>query len=131
MNFPSIVVTHHSGICKKHWWRNLLFIHNYFGFENMCLTHTHVRIRIRYSLKKTLLKYDVLQHVGIDSQLFLVAPFFIYLIWKWPKKGLITVVGLALLSTAARFYVTFTRHLSNYVYFGTRYAQVYHHFLVF
>lgn len=31
----NLVVTRHAGICKQHWWRNLLFIHNYFGFENM------------------------------------------------------------------------------------------------
>lgn len=29
------VVRHHSDICKNTWWRNLLFIHNYFGFESM------------------------------------------------------------------------------------------------
>lgn len=29
------VVTHHSDICKNNWWKNVLFIHNYFGFENM------------------------------------------------------------------------------------------------
>lgn len=33
------VVTHHSNICKHHWWKNLLFIHNYFGFENMVSKH--------------------------------------------------------------------------------------------
>lgn len=31
----NLVITHHSGICKMYWWRNLMFIHNYFGFENM------------------------------------------------------------------------------------------------
>ncbi|KRT78514.1 hypothetical protein AMK59_6768, partial [Oryctes borbonicus] len=29
------VVTHHSDICKSNWWKNILFIHNYFGFKNM------------------------------------------------------------------------------------------------
>jgi hypothetical protein len=29
------VLKHNSDICKNTWWRNLLFIHNYFGFENM------------------------------------------------------------------------------------------------
>ena len=29
------VVTQHSEICKNTWWTNLLFIHNYFGIENM------------------------------------------------------------------------------------------------
>lgn len=30
-----LVVTNHAEICKRTWWRNFLFIHNYFGFENM------------------------------------------------------------------------------------------------
>lgn len=31
----NLVISHHSDICKIYWWRNLMFIHNYFGFENM------------------------------------------------------------------------------------------------
>lgn len=96
----NLVVTHHAGICKQHWWRNLLFIHNWFGFSNMCLTHTH--------------------HVGIDTELFAVAPFLILVLWKWPKKGMKLIIGLATLSTIARYYVTYTYDLSNYVFFGTR-----------
>lgn len=96
----NLVVTHHSAICKQHWWRNLLFIHNWFGFSNMCLTHTH--------------------HVGIDTELFGVAPFLILALWRWPRKGLHMIFGLAVVSTIARYYVTYTYGLSNYVFFGTR-----------
>lgn len=31
----NLVVTQHANICKQYWWRNLLFIHNYFGFKDM------------------------------------------------------------------------------------------------
>lgn len=31
----NLVINEHATICKSYWWRNLLFIHNYFGFENM------------------------------------------------------------------------------------------------
>ncbi|KAI4472344.1 hypothetical protein M0802_016918 [Mischocyttarus mexicanus] len=31
----NLVVTQHANICKQNWWKNFLFIHNYFGFENM------------------------------------------------------------------------------------------------
>jgi peptidoglycan/LPS O-acetylase OafA/YrhL len=96
----NLVVTHHSVICKQHWWRNLLFIHNWFGFSDMCLTHTH--------------------HVGIDTELFSVAPFLILALWKWPKNGARALIFLATLSTVARYYVTYTNELSNYVLFGTR-----------
>lgn len=31
----NLVVLHHSDICKQNWWRNMLFIHNYYGFKDM------------------------------------------------------------------------------------------------
>lgn len=33
----NLVVTHHANICQHYWWRNLLFIHNYFGFKDMVM----------------------------------------------------------------------------------------------
>ncbi|KAJ8961100.1 hypothetical protein NQ318_008776 [Aromia moschata] len=101
----NLVVTHHSNICKKYWWRNLLFIHNYFGFKDMCLTHTH--------------------HVGIDTQLFFVSPFLILTLWKWPRRGTIFLITLAIISTVMRCYVTYTMRLSNYVHFGTSVQQLF------
>lgn len=69
-------------------------------FEDFqCLTHTH--------------------HLGIDTELFVVAPAMILTLWKWPKKGSIILLALAGLSTYGRFYVTIVHKLSNYVYFGT------------
>ncbi|CAD7077419.1 unnamed protein product [Hermetia illucens] len=94
----NLVVGHHSDLCKKYWWRNLLFIHNYFGFNNMCLTHTH--------------------HVGIDSQLFVLAPAAIVGLWKRPRFTFIVLAFLISATTAARFYTTVVNELSNYVYFG-------------
>ncbi|CAL1674854.1 unnamed protein product [Lasius platythorax] len=100
-----LVVTNHANICKKTWWRNFLFIHNYFGFENMCLTHTH--------------------HVGIDTQLFAISPVMVLLLYKKPKIGVIVLGAIALISTILRFYVTYTRYLNNYVYFGTSIRQLF------
>lgn len=31
----NLVVNQHAEICKQNWWRNFLFIHNYFGFGKM------------------------------------------------------------------------------------------------
>lgn len=101
----NLVVSNHGELCKKYWWRNLMFIHNYFGFKNMCLTHTH--------------------HIGIDTELFAVSPLFIYLIWKWPKKGTITLIVIALVTTLHRFYITFKLRLANYVHFGTSVKQLF------
>lgn len=67
---------------------------------NFSLTHTH--------------------HVGIDAELFWVAPFLIFALYKWPRKGLNLIVVLAVASTLARYYVTYKYNLSNYVSFGIR-----------
>ncbi|XP_017782884.1 PREDICTED: nose resistant to fluoxetine protein 6-like [Nicrophorus vespilloides] len=101
----NLVITHHSHICKKNWWRNLMFIHNYFGFKDMCLTHTH--------------------HVGIDTQLFFTSPFMVLVLWKWPKKGAFTLATIALISTIMRYYVTYSMKLSNYIHFGTSIEQLF------
>lgn len=73
-------------------------IHNWFGFENICLTHTH--------------------HIGTDFGLFLVAPFVITFLFKQPKKAAVVVILLAVASTVARFYVTYARDMTVYVLFG-------------
>ncbi|EFN89881.1 O-acyltransferase like protein [Harpegnathos saltator] len=101
----NLVVSHHANICKKTWWRNFLFIHNYFGFENMCLTHTH--------------------HVGIDMQLFAVSPLMVLLLYKRPKIGALVLVIVASISTIMRFYAMYTRHLNNYIYFGTSIRELF------
>ncbi|KAM7348279.1 drop dead [Cochliomyia hominivorax] len=101
----NLVVGHHADICKKNWWRNLLFIHNYFGFSEMCLTHTH--------------------HLGIDTELFAVAPIMILAMWKWPRKGMTTLLILCFIGTAARYYTTVVNELSNYIYFGTNIQRLF------
>ncbi|KAH8273460.1 hypothetical protein KR018_002459, partial [Drosophila ironensis] len=101
----NLVVGHHADICKKNWWRNLLFIHNYFGFSEMCLTHTH--------------------HLGIDTELFAVAPLLILGLWRWPRRGLLVLLLLCTVGTAARYYTTIVNQLSNYIYFGTNIQRLF------
>ncbi|CAK9807752.1 Nose resistant to fluoxetine protein 6 [Anthophora plagiata] len=101
----NLVVTEHANICKRTWWRNFLFIHNYFGFESMCLTHTH--------------------HLGIDTQLFIFSPLMVLLLYKKPKTGTIVLIVCALLSTALRYFVTYYKQLNNYVFFGTSIKQLF------
>ncbi|XP_043525105.1 nose resistant to fluoxetine protein 6-like [Frieseomelitta varia] len=101
----NLVITEHANICKNTWWRNFLFIHNYFGFESMCLTHTH--------------------HLGIDVQLFIFSPLMVLLLYKKPKIGAIILTVFALFSTALRYFVTYYRELSNYIFFGTSIKQLF------
>lgn len=100
----NLVVTSHSEICKKHWWRNMLFLQNWFGYNSICLTNTH--------------------HVGIDMQLFIVATILTPILYKHPKRGLQLIIGLALLSTLARFYVTVVHELSIHIFFGITLSKI-------
>lgn len=63
-----------------------------------CLTHTH--------------------QVGIDMQLFLIMPVFVYLIWKYGKIGFWVSGTVAFMSTILRFWVTWKNGLSHVVHFG-------------
>lgn len=100
----SSIVIHPATLCKSYWWRNLLFIHNWYRFEDMCMLHTH--------------------HVGTDFELFLIAPFIIYILFKSPKKGTILVFALAAISTIARLYTTYTKELAYFIPFGVKLSQL-------
>lgn len=47
----NLVVSHHAIICKKYWWRNLLFIHNYFGFEKMVSELCNILVYLKLYIK--------------------------------------------------------------------------------
>lgn len=98
------MITSHSEICKQHWWRNLFFIQNWFGYNSICLTNTH--------------------HTSIDMQLFIAATFLTIGLWKWPKRGVQTIIGLAILSAFARFYVTIIHELSIHIFFGISISKI-------
>lgn len=73
-------------------------IHNWFGFENICMTHTH--------------------HIGTDFELFVFAPMIIILLHKYPKQTSAGIIFLGIISTAGRFYITQARDMTVYVMYG-------------
>lgn len=93
----NMVINYQSELCKTTWWRTILMLHNWFGFENICITNTH--------------------HVGTDFELFIVALFFIIFIYFLPKEGMITTALFAVASTVARAYITYVKEITVYVSF--------------
>lgn len=75
-------------------------MHNWFGFENICMTHTH--------------------HIGTDFELFVVAAFLIVFIYFKPKSGFSVLAFIGIVSTVARFYVTYVNDITVYVSFKTK-----------
>lgn len=89
-----------SELCRNYWWRNLLFIQNYFGVDEMCLIHSH--------------------YLTTDIHMFLVAPLIIHYLWKSPKKTSFCVFGVVLAVSGARFYTTYHNDLFEFFYLGSR-----------
>lgn len=96
--YKSMVVDKPAELCQNFGWRNLFVIQNWFKFEEMCNLHTH--------------------HIGTDTQLFLIAPFLLMLLWNSPRKGSLLIIALGLISTVLRFYVTYKRSLNYFVPFS-------------
>ncbi|EFX71086.1 hypothetical protein DAPPUDRAFT_60562 [Daphnia pulex] len=63
--------------CRITWWRHFLYINNFFPMDPECMGQTW--------------------YLDVDMQLFIVAPLFIYPLWRWKKFGLagLAFVGLA------------------------------------
>lgn len=93
-----MLINNQAEMCKRNGWRNFFMIHNWFGFENICMTHTH--------------------HIGTDFELFLVTPLIVILLHKYPKSTGIGMFVLGVISTMGRFYVTYARDMTVYVLFG-------------
>ncbi|VVC92271.1 unnamed protein product [Leptidea sinapis] len=94
----NLVVEEHSRVCEKNMWKSFLFIHNYFGFEEMCLTHTH--------------------QLGMDMQLYVATLPLMLLVWKSRRLGLSLLFGIAAISTVLRYLATHWYDISMFVYYG-------------
>ena len=94
----NMLITYQADLCKKTWWRNILMIQNWFGFENICLTNTH--------------------HLGTDFELFIVSIFLTIYLYKSPKNGTVLLFVLAAASTIGNFVMTYIKRVNSYVLYG-------------
>lgn len=92
--------TDQADVCRSTWWRNLLMIHNWFGIENACLPQTH--------------------HIATDFVLFVVSLFLVLFLHKHPRAGVCAIVSLGVASTVGRFWVTYHKQLTIYVFNGNQ-----------
>ncbi|XP_062544956.1 LOW QUALITY PROTEIN: nose resistant to fluoxetine protein 6-like [Armigeres subalbatus] len=66
--------------CVANWWSALLHIQNYVDPQNMCLPWTW--------------------YLSVDMQLYIISPALIYPLWRYGKRVLFVIGGLAVLSMA-------------------------------
>jgi peptidoglycan/LPS O-acetylase OafA/YrhL len=64
-----------SGYCRKNWWHNLLYI------NNLMSVNVTENIQDNYCLGGA-------WYLGNDFQFFILSPFLIFPLWKWPKIGM-------------------------------------------
>ncbi|XP_026765152.2 nose resistant to fluoxetine protein 6-like [Galleria mellonella] len=94
----NLVVEEHSRVCERTMWKSFLFIHNYFGFEEMCLTHTH--------------------QLGMDMQLYVATLPLMLVLVKSKTLGLSLIFATALASTVLRYLAVHWYQISMFVYYG-------------
>ncbi|XP_054263873.1 O-acyltransferase like protein-like [Macrosteles quadrilineatus] len=100
-----LLVNKYASLCHSYWWRNLLFIHNHFPFTQMCLTHSH--------------------QIGIDMQLFLMAPLLVYVLWRRPSLGFLMLLAVSFWSSVLRYTVALSENLATVIYYGVPISQLF------
>lgn len=99
------IVTANSDLCKANMWRNLLYIQNFFKFEEMCGPHTH--------------------QLALDTQMFVLAPALVYILHSEQVLGFSLMIAVAGASAALRFYTVYTNNLSSYIHHGATMKNLY------
>ncbi|XP_052899878.1 nose resistant to fluoxetine protein 6-like [Anopheles moucheti] len=77
--------------CQQYWWSALLYVQNYVNPQNVCLGHTW--------------------YLSVDMQLYLVAPFLIYPLWRWGRRVLLVIVALIVASMVTVCVLFYVHHL--------------------
>ncbi|KAL3271385.1 hypothetical protein HHI36_021869 [Cryptolaemus montrouzieri] len=80
-------------VCSKYWWSSLLYTQNYANDENVCVLQSW--------------------YLSVDMQLFLLSPFILIPLKKWPKHVLGCMYGLIVLGIAIPFYIGYSNKLSG------------------
>ncbi|KAI5702510.1 hypothetical protein M8J75_000855 [Diaphorina citri] len=101
----SYIVENNARLCVQGWWKNLLFIHNFFPFEQMCAPHTH--------------------HLALDVQLFVLAIPLVIGLKSRPTLTSFIILGLNLGSAMLRYVTAKAHHLSLVIYTGANLEDLY------
>ncbi|XP_062700200.1 uncharacterized protein LOC109417217 [Aedes albopictus] len=99
------VVVKNADLCKHNFWKNILFVQNWYPVEESCAPHTF--------------------QLAVEMQLAILAPLLLIILTANPFYGIGAFVLLHGLSTAMRFTSTTEDRLSPYIYHGIRLTQIY------
>ncbi|KAL6435944.1 hypothetical protein ACFW04_005652 [Cataglyphis niger] len=99
------VITANAELCKHNAWTNLLYVQNFFPFEEMCATHTH--------------------QLALDMQLSLLAPILVFFLQYKPLVGALLITFIVLLSATLRYIATTNNYLSLVIFHGISLKRLY------
>ncbi|KYQ48477.1 Nose resistant to fluoxetine protein 6 [Trachymyrmex zeteki] len=99
------VVMANAELCKYNAWTNLLYVQNFFPFEEMCATHTY--------------------QLALDMQLSLLAPILVFFLQYKLIIGMLLMAFLILLSATLRYIATMNNYLSLVIYHGISLKRLY------
>ncbi|XP_013161803.1 PREDICTED: nose resistant to fluoxetine protein 6-like [Papilio xuthus] len=77
--------------CLSSWWANILYINNYIQTDEICMFQSW--------------------YLSVDTQLFFVAPIFIYSLWRWRRIGSVFLALATFISLAIPSYITYRDQL--------------------
>ncbi|KYM86395.1 Nose resistant to fluoxetine protein 6 [Atta colombica] len=100
----SIVIAN-AELCKYNAWTTLLYVQNFFPFEEMCASHTH--------------------QLALDVQLSLLAPILVFFLQYKLIIGMLLMAFLILLSATLRYIATINNYLSIIIYHGISLKRLY------
>ncbi|KAK0159785.1 hypothetical protein PV327_010861 [Microctonus hyperodae] len=99
------IMKENADLCKRNSWTNLLYIQNFFPFEEMCATHTH--------------------QLALDMQLSLLAPILVFFLQIKPTIGILLIFFLLQLSATLRYFSTVNNYLSVVIFHGMTVKHLY------
>lgn len=99
------IIVGNADLCKKNAWTNLLYIQNFFPFEEMCATHTH--------------------QLALDMQLSILAPILVFFLHCKPIIGIIVLFFLVQVSATLRYLATMNNYLSIVIFHGISLKHLY------
>ncbi|XP_046385954.1 nose resistant to fluoxetine protein 6-like [Ischnura elegans] len=100
------VINHFVTNCRGPWVvaKTLLYANNFNGMENMCYPPSHQLVT--------------------DMQMYLSAPFFILLLWKWPKRGPIIVLAIVAALASYKYAIIYTSSLNSVIFHGVSVSEM-------
>uniref|UniRef100_A0A158R3R7 NRF domain-containing protein n=1 Tax=Syphacia muris TaxID=451379 RepID=A0A158R3R7_9BILA len=83
--------------CRKYWWRNLLYINNFYGSNDVCMEH--------------------LWYIAVEMQLYILAPLVMIPLFLRPALGAL-VVGITIIISSVFLYLSYFAYNFPTDYFG-------------